>query len=249
VLTTGGLLLFSSSFPLDLSLFTGIVNLINDSKNLAASLTIDSLRVNYLYDAILGLVYVIAWRKEIDLDFPDKLLKAMSLEWKGTYDSIEWKGIPQHMQINSSSPHPISGRFTRGPSRLGRIMWSKRKEPARRWPLLRAGTKNKRRRIRQKRLTKNLRKKRHPKNDLLLLSPRTPLPLKLAVLPLQRPSLPLPVLTMINGIAFRHVNDSYASSRRRRGREEASLPRKKRSNRRTGAANGRANIPRKICRT
>lgn len=88
MLTTGGLLLFSSSFPLDLSIFTGIVNLINDSKNLAASLTIDSLRVNYLYDAILGLVYVIAWRKEIELDFPDKLLKAMSLEWKAVYDSI-----------------------------------------------------------------------------------------------------------------------------------------------------------------
>lgn len=65
VITTGGLLLFSSSFPIDLSLFANIVNLINDSKNLEAALTIDSLRVNYLYDAILGLVYVIAWRKEI----------------------------------------------------------------------------------------------------------------------------------------------------------------------------------------
>lgn len=65
VITTGGLLLFSSSFPIDLSLFANIVNLINDSKNLEASLTIDSLRINYLYDAILGLVYVIAWRKEI----------------------------------------------------------------------------------------------------------------------------------------------------------------------------------------
>lgn len=65
VITTGGLLLFSSSFPIDLSLFANIVNLINDSKNLEASLTIDTLRINYLYDAILGLVYVIAWRKEI----------------------------------------------------------------------------------------------------------------------------------------------------------------------------------------
>ena len=65
VITTGGLLLFSSSFPIDLSLFANIVNLINDSKNLEAALTVDSLRINYLYDAILGLVYVIAWRKEI----------------------------------------------------------------------------------------------------------------------------------------------------------------------------------------
>lgn len=67
VITTGGLLLFSSTFPIDLSLFTNIVNLINDSKNLEASLIIDTLRINYLYDAILGLVYVIAWRKEIGL--------------------------------------------------------------------------------------------------------------------------------------------------------------------------------------
>jgi hypothetical protein len=94
VITTGGLLLFSSTLPIDISLFTGIVNLINDSKNLSASLTIDSLKINYLYDAILGLVYVIAWRKEIELDFPDKLLKAISLEWKNVYDSIEWKGKP-----------------------------------------------------------------------------------------------------------------------------------------------------------
>lgn len=100
VITTGGLLLFSSTLPIDISLFTGIVNLINDSKNLSASLTIDSLKINYLYDAILGLVYVIAWRKEIELDFPDKLLKAMSLEWKNVYDSIEWKGKPTIMKIN-----------------------------------------------------------------------------------------------------------------------------------------------------
>jgi hypothetical protein len=70
VITTGGLLLFSSTFPIDLSLFTNIVNLINDSKNLEASLIIDTLKINYLYDAILGLVYVIAWRKEIGLEYP-----------------------------------------------------------------------------------------------------------------------------------------------------------------------------------
>jgi hypothetical protein len=92
VITTGGLLLFSSTFPIDISLFTNIVNLINDSKNLEASLVIDSFKINYLYDAILGLVYVIAWRKEIDLDFPEKLLKAMSLEWKNVYEKIVWKG-------------------------------------------------------------------------------------------------------------------------------------------------------------
>jgi hypothetical protein len=85
VITTGGLLLFSNAFPIDLSLFTNIVNLINDSKNLEASITIDSLRINYLYDAILGLVYIIAWRKEIELEYPDKLLKAMSLEWKTAF--------------------------------------------------------------------------------------------------------------------------------------------------------------------
>ena len=65
VITTGGLLLFSTSLPIDFSIFSHIVNLINDSKNLEATLTIDSLRINYLYDAMLGLVYIIGWRKEI----------------------------------------------------------------------------------------------------------------------------------------------------------------------------------------
>ena len=65
VITTGGLLLFSNSLPIDFSIFSHIVNLINDSKNLEATLTIDSLRINYLYDAMLGLVYIIGWRKEI----------------------------------------------------------------------------------------------------------------------------------------------------------------------------------------
>ena len=79
VITTGGLLLFSNSLPIDFSIFSHIVNLINDSKNLEATLMIDSLQINYLYDAMLGLVYIIGWRKEIQLDYPDKLLKAMSL--------------------------------------------------------------------------------------------------------------------------------------------------------------------------
>ena len=34
VITTGGLLLFSTTFPIDLSLFTSVVNLINDARNL-----------------------------------------------------------------------------------------------------------------------------------------------------------------------------------------------------------------------
>lgn len=93
VITTGGLLLFSTTFPIDLSLFTSIVNLINDARNLEASIIIYNLRINYLYDALLGLVYVIAWRKEIDLDYPDKLLKSMSIEWKNVYDKLVWKGI------------------------------------------------------------------------------------------------------------------------------------------------------------
>lgn len=100
MITTGGLLLFSSSFPIDLSLFSSIVNLINDSKNLEAAIIVESLKVNYLYDAILGLVYVIAWRKEIELEYPDKLLKAMSLEWKSIYESIQWKGTCLLMQTS-----------------------------------------------------------------------------------------------------------------------------------------------------
>lgn len=65
VITTGGLLLFSTAFPIDINLFQHIVNMISDSKNKEALLTFESLRVNYLYDTILGLVYIIAWRKEI----------------------------------------------------------------------------------------------------------------------------------------------------------------------------------------
>ena len=39
VITTGGLLLFSTSFPIDISLFQHIVNMINDSKNKEALFT------------------------------------------------------------------------------------------------------------------------------------------------------------------------------------------------------------------
>lgn len=92
VITTGGLLLFSTTFPIDINLFQQIVNLINDSKNKELIFNFNSLKVNYLYDTILGLVYIIAWRKEIELDYPDKLLKAMCLQWKSAADKITWKG-------------------------------------------------------------------------------------------------------------------------------------------------------------
>ena len=39
VITTGGLLLFSTAFPIDIHLFQQIVNLINDSKNKEAIFT------------------------------------------------------------------------------------------------------------------------------------------------------------------------------------------------------------------
>jgi hypothetical protein len=91
VITTGGLLLFSNTFPIDLQIFNSIVNFINDSKNLEAIFTFESFKVNYLYDALLGLIYIIAWRREIELEFPDKLLRAMSKEWKNTSEKIVWK--------------------------------------------------------------------------------------------------------------------------------------------------------------
>ena len=69
------------------------MNRIIDSKNLEADFVIQSLKINYFYDAILGLIFVIAWRKEIDLEYPQKLLQAMTLEWKGIYDQIIRKGI------------------------------------------------------------------------------------------------------------------------------------------------------------
>lgn len=93
VITTGGFLLFSTAKIIDIGLFQSIVHLINDSKNKEALFTFESLRINYLYDTILGLVYVIAWRKEIELEYPSKLLKSMCLQWKEAIERIVWKGI------------------------------------------------------------------------------------------------------------------------------------------------------------
>ena len=67
MITTGGLLLFSNAFPIDINIFEKIVLLINDSKSKEELFVFSSLKVNYLYDTLLGLVYIIAWRKEIDL--------------------------------------------------------------------------------------------------------------------------------------------------------------------------------------
>lgn len=92
MITTGGLLLFSSALNIDSSIFLSLVNRIIDSKNLEANFILQALHINYLYDAILGLVFIIAWRKEITLDFPQKLLHAMSLEWKAVFTSIVWQG-------------------------------------------------------------------------------------------------------------------------------------------------------------
>ena len=86
VITTGGILLFSNVFNIDNTIFLSLVNRIIDSKNLEANFIIQTLQINYLYDAILGLIFVIAWRKEIALDYPSKLLQAMSLEWKAVYN-------------------------------------------------------------------------------------------------------------------------------------------------------------------
>lgn len=93
VVTTGGLLLFSSIVKIDQTIILSLVNRIIDSKNLEAEFIVQSLKINYLYDAILGLVFVIAWRKEIDLEYPQKLLQSMSLEWKSIEDAIIKKGM------------------------------------------------------------------------------------------------------------------------------------------------------------
>lgn len=85
--------MFSTAKLIDIGLFQSIVNLINDSKNKEALFVYESLKINYLYDTILGIVYVIAWRKEIELEYPSKLLKSMCLQWKEAYEKIVWKGI------------------------------------------------------------------------------------------------------------------------------------------------------------
>jgi hypothetical protein len=78
---------------IDESIILNLVNRIIDSKNLEAEFIIQTLKINYLYDALLGLIFVIAWRKEIDLEYPQKLLQAMSLEWKSVSEQIMKKGI------------------------------------------------------------------------------------------------------------------------------------------------------------
>ena len=84
VLTTGGLLLFSNVMDIDKSILLALINRIIDSKNLESDFNILKFRINYLYDAVLGLIYVIGWRKEIMIDFPDKLLKSMCEEFKSS---------------------------------------------------------------------------------------------------------------------------------------------------------------------
>jgi hypothetical protein len=63
VFTTGGILLFSTAIQIDHTIIISLVNRIIDSKNLEAEFIIQTLKINYLYDAILGLIFVIAWRK------------------------------------------------------------------------------------------------------------------------------------------------------------------------------------------
>jgi hypothetical protein len=96
IFTTGGLLLFSSAMELEKSILVTLINRIIDSKNLESQFTILKYKINYLYDAVLGLVYVIVWRKEIMLDYPEKLLQALSLQCKAIYDKIIWKGTVDH---------------------------------------------------------------------------------------------------------------------------------------------------------
>lgn len=85
--------MFSTVVKIDESIILNLVNRIIDSKNLEAEFIIQTLKINYLYDALLGLIFVIAWRKEIDLEYPQKLLQAMSLEWKSVSEQIMKKGI------------------------------------------------------------------------------------------------------------------------------------------------------------
>lgn len=65
ILTTGGLLLFSNGIDLDKSILIALINRIIDSKNLESNFNILKYKISYLYDAVLGLIYMIGWRKEI----------------------------------------------------------------------------------------------------------------------------------------------------------------------------------------
>lgn len=84
--------MFSNALDLDKSIMLALINRIIDSKNLESDFTLLKFKINYLFDAVLGLIFVIGWRKEIMIDYPDKLLKSMCLEFKGAYEKITWQG-------------------------------------------------------------------------------------------------------------------------------------------------------------
>ena len=63
ILTTGGVVLFSNIIDLDKSIILAVINRIIDSKNLESNFTLLKYKVNYVYDALLGLIYVIGWNK------------------------------------------------------------------------------------------------------------------------------------------------------------------------------------------
>lgn len=69
VLTTGGILLFSSAVCPSPDIFATIVNRILESKLTECEITLGSYNVRYSYDSVLGLIFVAIWRREIILTY------------------------------------------------------------------------------------------------------------------------------------------------------------------------------------
>lgn len=74
MLTTGGVLLFSSAVcPSEI--FTTIISRILESKLTQCEVTVGTYNIRYSYDSILGLIFLAIWRREIILSNVDRFLK------------------------------------------------------------------------------------------------------------------------------------------------------------------------------
>ena len=92
VLTTGGILLFSSAVCPDPQIFSIVIGKILESKLLECSLAHNCWSFEYSYDSILGLVFVAIWRKENLIEHVGRFLKFLQHQFESAYKQIQWKG-------------------------------------------------------------------------------------------------------------------------------------------------------------
>lgn len=92
MLTTGGVLLFSSAVcPSEI--FTTIINRILESKLTECEVTVGTYNIRYSFDSLIGLIFIAVWRREIILTNVDKFLKFFNESVSGKYtNEVKTKG-------------------------------------------------------------------------------------------------------------------------------------------------------------